>query len=45
MKTSSVILIGAGLRGDGYTSIMNESPDKFKVVAVAEPVDARREII
>ncbi len=42
MKTFSVILIGAGMRGTGYTRIMKKSPDKFKVVAVAEPVEARR---
>lgn len=45
MKELSVILIGAGNRGYTYTSIMSEMPDKFKVVAVAEPIDSRREEI
>ncbi len=43
MKQLSVICIGAGLRGMGYTNIMaNSMSDKFRVVAVAEPVDDRR---
>ncbi len=41
MKT--VILIGAGLRGIAYTDFALEHKDKYKVVAVAEPVEARRE--
>ena len=45
MKTFSVILIGAGMRGDIYTSIMNDSPEKFKVVAVAEHDIGRRDKI
>ena len=41
-----VILIGAGGRGKQYTDIMKTSWDNdFKVVAVAEPVDDRREYI
>ena len=42
MKKLKVILIGAGSRGVGYTSNMAEKPDKFEVVAVAEPVEERR---
>lgn len=38
-----VILIGAGSRGIGYTDIMSKHPDKFEVVAVAEPIDSRRD--
>ena len=45
MKTYSVILIGAGIRGKGYTDIMADLPEKFKVVGVAEPVPGRREYI
>lgn len=40
-----VILIGAGNRGETYTDIMAEMPEKFQVVAVAEPIDSRREYI
>ena len=42
MKSLSVILIGAGMRGDTYTSIMKDNPEKFNVVGVAEPVEGRR---
>ncbi len=45
MKTLKVILIGAGNRGEAYTSIMKELPDQFQVVAVAEPIESRREDI
>lgn len=40
-----VIVIGAGCRGRGYTDIMAEMPDKFKVVGVAEPIDDVRQYI
>ena len=40
-----VILIGAGLRGITYTDAMKELSDKYKVIAVAEPIDSRREYI
>ena len=40
MKTLKVILIGAGSRGNAYTRRMNN--EKFKVVAVAEPIPERR---
>ncbi|MBQ7039848.1 MAG: Gfo/Idh/MocA family oxidoreductase [Clostridia bacterium] len=43
MKTLKVILIGAGGRGRAYTDLMQD--ERFKVVAVAEPVDARRNYI
>jgi len=36
-----VILIGAGIRGQGYTNLMAEQTD-FQVVAVAEPIEERR---
>lgn len=45
MKTYSVILLGAGSRGTGYTNIIKDYPEKFKVVGVAEPVKAWRDAI
>lgn len=45
MKTMKVVLIGAGNRGEAYTNIMKEVPEKFQVVAVAEPIRSRRESI
>lgn len=42
MKPIQVILIGAGNRGTTYTDIMAQMPEKFQVVAVAEPIDSRR---
>ena len=41
----NVILIGAGNRGEAYTNIMAREQDKFKVIAVAEPIKSRRENI
>jgi len=43
MKCLTVALIGAGLRGQSYTNFMKD--DRFKVVAVAEPLKERREYI
>ena len=40
MKT--VIVIGAGGRGTSYTKIMKEMGEEFRVVAVAEPIEERR---
>lgn len=40
-----VILLGAGGRGRAYTDIMLDQLEKFKVVAVAEPISERREYI
>lgn len=45
MKQYSVILIGAGLRGKHYTNLMYDLSDKFKIVAVAEPIKSRRDYI
>ena len=42
MRKLKVILIGAGGRGKCYTNVMHEMPDKYEVVAVAEPNDERR---
>jgi predicted dehydrogenase len=44
-KKISAILIGAGGRGRVYTDDMAKYPDLYEVVAVAEPIDARREYI
>ena len=44
-KTIKVILIGAGLRGMEYTDIMKDLGDKYKIVAVAEPIESRRNYI
>ena len=38
----TVALIGGGLRGGIYTSVMKDFPEKFRVVAVAEPDKGRR---
>jgi len=40
-----VIIIGCGHRGGGYARIMAKSRDKFNVVAVAEPIPARRDYV
>jgi predicted dehydrogenase len=41
--TKRCILIGAGDRGNRYASYALEHPDRLKIVAVAEPLRARRE--
>ena len=46
LNKKKVILIGAGGRGMGYTNIMaNEFPNDFEVIAVAEPIDDRRNYV
>ena len=45
MRKLKVILIGAGGRGTGYTNIMHTMPEQFEVVAVAEPLENRRNYI
>lgn len=42
MKQIPVILIGAGGRGVAYASLMREHSDKYKIVAVADPIENRR---
>ena len=42
MKKLKVILIGAGNRGTTYTDIMRTMTDRYEVIAVAEPIDSRR---
>ena len=45
MKTLTIALIGGGGRGSTYTDYALKNPDKFKVTAIAEPVDAKREYL
>ena len=45
MKKMTAILIGAGGRGTTYTDIMARVPEKFQVIAVAEPIRSRRDHI
>lgn len=43
MKKLKVIIIGCGNRGAfAYAKAMNEHPEKFEIVAIAEPVLAKR---
>ena len=42
MKKLDVILIGGGDRGINYTTKMSYIPEKYRVIAVAEPIDDRR---
>ncbi len=44
MEKKKLIVIGAGHRGNAYTRLAMEC-DKFEVVAVAEPIKARREFV
>lgn len=44
-KTFKAILIGAGLRGITYTDVMAKLGDKYEVIAVAEPIESRRNYI
>ena len=44
-KTITAVLIGAGSRGMGYTNMMDKMGDKYKVIAVAEPIDSRRNYV
>lgn len=45
MDKIRVVLVGAGSRGSAYTDIMARMPERFEVVAVAEPVESRRNYI
>ena len=42
MKKISVIVIGAGNRGDRYAEQMHQLPDKYDIVGMADPQEARR---
>lgn len=45
MKPLKVIIIGAGGRGMTYADQMAKLPDCYQIVAVAEPIDSRRNYI
>ncbi len=45
MKKIKAILIGAGLRGQTYTDYALDHPDQLEIVAVAEPIEDRRNYI
>ncbi|MEG2380672.1 MAG: Gfo/Idh/MocA family oxidoreductase [Oscillospiraceae bacterium] len=45
MKKVTLAIVGAGMRGMIYSDIAFENSDKFEIVAVAEPILARREYI
>ena len=42
MKQLSVIIIGAGNRGTGYSRYMKALPDRYKIVGMADPVEEKR---
>ena len=42
MKQFSAIIIGAGGRGETYTSKMYQMPDKYKIVGMADPREIKR---
>jgi len=42
MNPIKLILLGAGSRGNTYADYAYNNPDKFQIVGVAEPHDARR---
>ena len=43
MKKLRIMIIGAGNRGNRYAKHMSEHPDKYEIVAMADPQAARRE--
>lgn len=45
MKKLKIALIGAGGRGKAYTDAMIKYPDKYQLIAVAEPVKEKRDYI
>ena len=45
MKQLKVIVLGGGQRGQIYTNVMATLPEQFRVVGVAEPVEANRDYI
>ena len=44
-KQLTAVIVGAGDRGRAYAGNMLELPEKFRVVAVADPIKVRREHI
>ena len=45
MKKLKVVIIGAGGRGRLYSKIMAAAPEKYELVAVADPIKERRDFI
>lgn len=45
VKTLTAVLIGAGMRGNIYATEMKKMGDKYKIVAVADSVEVRRNSI
>ena len=45
MRKLTGIVIGAGSRGRCYSDEMAKSPERFDIVGVAEPVEAKRKYI
>ena len=45
MEPIRVIIIGAGNRGSRYAMHMAEMKEKYQIVAVADPVETRREYV
>ena len=45
MKQFTVIIIGAGGRGNTYAQQMKRLPEKYKIVGVADPIKERRDTI
>ena len=45
MDKLKAIIVGAGSRGTLYTKIMLEMPEKYEVIAVADPIEGRRKQI
>ncbi len=42
MKRLKVVIAGCGARGTGYANLMGGMPEKYEIVGIAEPIDARR---
>ncbi len=45
MKKFTAVLVGAGSRGFSYAEHMEKLSDKFQIIAVAEPIEARRNAV
>ena len=45
MKRISLILIGGGDRGSSYLKYLQDNPEKFRLVGLAEPVREKREFL
>ncbi len=45
MKQLNLILIGGGDRGSCYLKFLDKNPEKFKLVALAEPIKEKREYL